>query len=356
MDIATPTHNKIGRLISNLLPMVLAVSFLSLTLLLLTVVAQTTFPEAEVEFFIEERTSQNPLTVGDQLVMRLEVYHPTDSRVSLPQVDRDWGNFRVVQQTSPEEVNNGDGTSTTSKEIVVTVFEPGFYKTLPLVVTHRRPDGEIEELAAPVIQLRVTSIISDPEDIELRDLKEQAALPVAAVWPWVVGGLILVAIIVAAISWAIWWFYLRRRKPDVEEAEIEVRPVTDARPPEVIAYAELARIEQLKLPEQNKIKEHYTLVANCLRQYIENRYQITALEQTTSEINQGLRRQQLPLQQMSNFMNVLTESDLVKFARYQPAQESIASIISRARMVIASTTPKSSREPTVETPTLEKQP
>lgn len=324
---------------------------------MLIAIAQAPFADAEVEFYVDSRTNNDPLTVGDQLTLRLEIAHPAESRVSLPQVDREWGGFHVVEQSSPEAVEHGDGTATTFKNIVVTLFQPGLYKTPDLAVTHRRPDGQIEDLAAPVIMLRVTSVITDSEDIELRDLKEQAYLPVPVIWPWIVGGVVGTVLLLALITWAVWWFYWRRRKKDEEVIETVPPPVIDTRPPEVIAYAELERIQQLGLPKNQQIKEHYSLVSDCMREYVENRYNIPALEQTTTEINHNLRRNELSTSHVSRFMGILSQSDLVKFARYEPTSHDTESLIEKARSAVALTTPAPAEpDPPADSPPLEKSP
>jgi len=320
----------------GLLPIMLALLFLGLSLFALQVVAETPL-EAEVEFYVQSRSSDQPLTVGDQLTFHLVVTHPTGARVALPQVDRAWGNFRVIEQTPPEEVDNNDGSATTSKNIIVTTFQPGYYKTPDLVITHRKPDGTIEELASPVIQLNVSSVITDSEDDELRDLKNQANLAVPSIWLWVLGGVALVIILITLIIGARWWLARRQRKPVIIE-ELLPPPVIDSRPPEVIALAELQRIEAMHLPIQQQWKEHYSLVSACMRQYLENRYKITALEQTTTEINHALRKNSLPIGHVSNLMGILHESDLVKFARYAPNEELAAELIKKAREGVILTT------------------
>ena len=338
----------------GLVPLIWVSMALTLTFNILTVFAQT-LPEVEVEFYIESQTQNldQSRTVGDQLILRLEVVHPDASRVSLPQVGREWGRFHVIGQSAPETVDNGNGWAKTSKDITVTLFEPGFYKTPDLVITHRRPDGMIEDYASPVIQLRVTSVITDEEDAELKELKGQVNLPVPLIWPWVLGAILLGVILVFVAIWVIWWFYLRQRKP-IELAEPVPEVIVDSRPPEVIAYAELDRIIQLSLPEKEKIKEHYSLVSDCMREYAENRYKVPALEQTTYEFNQSMRKKSVPMEHVGNFMSLLRVSDLVKFAKHHPQSNEANDLVNKARSVVTMTTPKESLKQTDPPPNMEK--
>ncbi|MDX1524270.1 MAG: hypothetical protein R3264_21750, partial [Anaerolineae bacterium] len=129
-----------------------------------------------------------------------------------------------------------------------------------------------------------------------------------------------------------------RRRQTGEPVETVPVPIFDPRPPEVIAHAELNRIEALNLPAQRQIKEYYTLVSNCLRRYIEGRYRIPAMEQTTYELRTSFRRNHVAPNDSVGLLKLVTESDYVKFARYQPREEEINSLINKARAVVDATT------------------
>jgi hypothetical protein len=293
--------------------LILYLSVIALTFICFALPAAAQAPDARVKFFITT-PEDKPLTVGDRLTLRLEVTHPNDTQVDLPEVGEQWGVFEVVDQTEPESIDNNDGTATTGKDIVVTLFEPGEFQTPSLVVTHHLPDGTEEELGAPVIPLNITSVLTD--DTELRDLKPQAELPVPPIWPWVIAILLLSMLVIGLLAGLGLWLYHRYRKRAVPA--LAPMPFIDSRPPEVIAYAELDRIEALDLPARNQFKEYYSLVDVCLRRYIEGRYEIPALEQTSTEVRGAFRRSSVLAEIAAEFMEIFLESDLVKFARYVP--------------------------------------
>ncbi|MBN1219820.1 MAG: hypothetical protein JXM69_12900 [Anaerolineae bacterium] len=303
-------------------------------------------PDASVEFFVKSPEPGQPITVGDQITLRLEIKHPRDSRVVLPQLEQQWQGFEVVDQTAPEIVDNGDGMATTGKDIIVTLFAPGEYQTPALSVSHRQPDGSMEELAAPVIPIQVTSVLT--EDVELRDLKAQVNLPVPPMWPWILGGVWLAMVLAVLLTAAGLWVYQRWQNRPIPG--LVTVPFIDTRPPEVIAHAELNRIEALDLPARQQIKEHYILVSDCLRRYIEGRYHLPALEQTTGELRAAFSETEVPLRDVSAFMRLFSQSDLVKFARYLPQADEVYQLIDRARIIVAATTPEPDSEVASPTP------
>jgi hypothetical protein len=170
----------------------------------------------------------------------------------------------------------------------------------------------------------------------LRDIKPQAELPEPALWPLLTGSLLTTLLLTGLLAGTALWLYHRwRTRPTPAELPL---PVIDTRPPEVIALAELDRIEAMNLPAENKLKEHYSLVSNCLRFYIERRYDIPALEQTTTELRTAFRRSTASMKDVAAFMTIFSESDLVKFARYNPPPAEINSLVGRARIVVETTT------------------
>lgn len=304
----------------------------------LTVAMAQSF-DAKVSFFYVPPPDDKPFHVGDRITLRLEVRHPADSAVEMPTLPEGeaWGDFEVVSQSEPEVSRRGDNVAITRKDIVVTLFEPGQYQTPRLLVTHLLTDGTSEELAAPVIQLNIDSVLKE-DDTELRDIKEQATLPVPPIWPWVLLSILVAMPIAGLIAAGGFWLY-HRLKQRGQLIDMPVPVAIDTRPPEVIAYAELDRIEALNLPAKEQFKDHYSLVTECLRRYIEGRYRIPALERTTDELRLTFAHSASIKDQRRKFIDIFSESDLVKFARFKPQLEDAYELIQTARRIIQSTTP-----------------
>jgi hypothetical protein len=321
-------HNKIHLIIFLLTLLLLFFSSLALM--------QAQAVDADVDFFALPAENDKPYYVGDRITLRLEVNHPAGSQVDMYPIEEQWGDFEVIDQTKWQTVQNEDGSATTGKDIVVALFEPGQYQTPSLVVEHRKPDGSVEELGAPVIRLTIDSVLEEG-DTELRDIKPQATLPVPPIWPLIVAIIAVTLLVLGGVLGGGLWLYHRwRQQGMVTELPL---PVIDARPPEVIAYAELDRIERLNLPAHGRMKEHYTLVTDCLRRYIEGRYQIPALDRTTSELREAFRMSSASKDSVRGFINLLMESDLVKFARFLPLREEAYQLINQARELVRVTTP-----------------
>lgn len=323
--------------------------------LLLPIPATAQTIDADVDFYALPHADDKPYYVGDRITLRLEVTHPEGAKVDMFPLEQQWGDFEVVEQTAWKTVSHGNGSVTTGRDIVVTLFTPGQYQTPSLVVEHQKRDGSVEELGAPVIRLNIDSILVEGDN-ELRDIKEQAILPVPPLWPYILAGVVAAFIILGVVIGGGLWYYHRWRHQALG-LELPL-PTIDARPPEVIAYAELDRIDALDLPAAGEIKEHYSLVTDCLRRYIEGRYQIPALDRTSSEIRMAFRALPTSPEGVLEFMNLFTASDLVKFARFRPDMEDAYHVVGKARYIVKITTPipktiDEEDEPTQTTPDVE---
>ena len=311
-------------------------------LLLLLAGCASVEPFAEVGSVAARGTlDRNTITVGDRINYTVQVQHPAGGLVQFPQLDDSWDALTVLDQAQGEPESIGDGQAISTKTYVVTAFAVGQYEVPTLTVTYQPADGRggmtppLLTVAAQTIT--VTSVLTDATGAELRDLKPQATLPADLTWLLWAGGLALAA---ALLALGLVWFMRRRR-----QAQVEFEPVfVDPRPPEQIAYEELARIDGLNLIPRGKLKQHYTLATDCLRDYLERRFDLAALERTTGEIWIEMKVAGVEREPAANVNDVLTEADLVKFAKARPSDDEALSLTGRIRRIVAGTTPEPAPE------------
>jgi hypothetical protein len=79
---------------------------------------------------------------------------------------------------------------------------------------------------------------------------------------------------------------------------------------------------------------HHSAISEIIREYIEKRYQVHALENTTDEIMQSLRFHSIEPNLLAKLNQVLVLSDLVKFAKEKPlANENEMSLMNAVEFV-----------------------
>ena len=106
----------------------------------------------------------------------------------------------------------------------------------------------------------------------------------------------------------------------------------------------LRKISEEKLVEQGLIKEFYEKLSFCLRQYIENRFQLRAPEQTTEEFLEELKKSDvLKTEYKQELKRFLEHCDLVKFAKYRPDNDQINQSLTMAEKFVDNTKSEESR-------------
>lgn len=92
-------------------------------------------------------------------------------------------------------------------------------------------------------------------------------------------------------------------------------------PPHIIAFESLEKLKDKKLLEQDKVKEYYTELTDIVRLYIEQRFQIPALERTSTEIVVSFSGSRIVKgKTLEKLKQILNWADLAKFAKYRPMQ------------------------------------
>lgn len=147
-------------------------------------------------------------------------------------------------------------------------------------------------------------------------------------WRWVA-----LALLVAAIVSLLLWWYLRRRRRKPPPAPVDAMQY---------AEREFNRVERMGLLEAGERGRFVALMVEVLRDYLALRLPGAAPSLTSTELVRYLRsRSDLPVQRLAT---VLTEADLVKFARRPVTAERAREIGHEARAIVREVEQVSARD------------
>ena len=309
------------------------VLFIPLLILLVLLVAGPAAAQSSETTIAVLAAPAGQLTVGDPIELTLSVTHPADSHAIMPELAGEWGPFLVNNQSAPVTQANGDGTESTSQVIDARLFAPGSFTTPPVVIGLTDSAGQISEVLAQPLTVDITSVLVEG-DSELRDIKPQAEMPYVNILLWVLAALIM-ALLVGVVLLIV--RHLRARR---------ALAAMDNRLPHEVALDEFDRIEDLQLPDAGLFKEHYTLVSDTLRIYMEKRVNVPMMERTTAEIQEGLKQTNLEPSISGHLLSILDVSDLVKFSKFSPEAASAYGIVTSARQIVQATIPVVEEEDT----------
>jgi hypothetical protein len=144
-----------------------------------------------------------------------------------------------------------------------------------------------------------------------------------------------ILVVVALAIWGI-FIWMKKKKAHVGIVE-EVTPELPIHQ-EFLTLLDAIKAKQLWL--KGNIKQHHTEISDAIRNYIAKRYAINALELTSTQTLNLLRRERIAPEQKEKLKMLLTLSDLVKFAKEQPTPEENERLIDDAKAFILSTKPR----------------
>ena len=270
--------------------------------------------------------SLGEITVGLPVSIAIEVSHPATTQIVFPRIEPEWDDVFELRGSPQVSSQERDGRLVTTKTFEVVAFRPGEHETPPLIVTVLSPDNPPLDQSAGLLNLNVVPVLAEDED-ELMDIRGQAEmrpeldfgdLAAPSNWPWIVGALALIGL----VGWGL-YILLRPRIPE----PVVINPYE-------VAIAELDRIEELGLPAAGRFKEHYTLIADVIRTYLEGEFGIPALDRTTSEIQAEIRGTDIPDDGAVEMRWLFVDCDIIKFTGLEPDEYEAGLMVGRAREIL----------------------
>jgi hypothetical protein len=265
--------------------------------------------------------------LGDRIIVHVDVFH-TPGLTLQPLVGDSLAGFTVLGQSGVQKLTD----STARAEFVLAKYDSGD-ATIPSMPFMFFLPGDTASHYAHTNELQVTITTVPPDTTQdIKDLRPIMSLPLAWEDIGLYGGILLVVLALAFFGYRSW----KKRKA----AKGDDGYVPPPRPAHAIAIEELGALKAKKLWQAGHVKEYYSELTEILRRYFENRYAMPALEETTDEIMEGLRKLRPGAELLHSTESVLRMADLVKFAKHTPsmseheqAMEAVYVFVDRTKIV-----------------------
>lgn len=271
------------------------------------------------------------ILIGEQAVINLKVIAPKDQTIYFPVYEKDIVEGLEVLTMLPSDTLIENNVATMNFRYLVTSFDSTLYHVENIPVF----DGTDTifsnsfglKVISPVLKDSTVAYLEklntgQTDSIDFKQLQLYDIKPIQKpefVWTdylwvlWIILGVVVLVLLVALII-----IMVMRKK---NKGYFFTPPVV--LPPHVRALKELDKIKQSKIWQQNREKEFYTSVTDVLRKYILERFNINALEMTSSEIIDKVKNNsQIESDSaVDNLQQVLQLADMVKFAKQKPLQD-----------------------------------
>lgn len=245
--------------------------------------------------------------IGTEFKLSLKTNVDTLSKVKFPE-SKFFGALEVLESYKVDTVKKGDRYELI-KKYGLTQFDSGKYTIprIPIIINGKTVYSD--SLAIEISDVKVDTLKQ-----KMFDIKDIATVksPMGNWW-------IYVLVVIGLIGLGFLIFYLLKNRKPKAKAEVIVYKT-----PIEKATTLLQQLESKELWQKGAVKDYYSELTDIVRNYIEEEIKIPAMESTTSELIEGLRKAakqkklKLSNDTVENLEKVLQQADLVKFAKVTP--------------------------------------
>jgi hypothetical protein len=135
-----------------------------------------------------------------------------------------------------------------------------------------------------------------------------------------------------AVLWLLFWWISRRK-------QIRLRSRSIGLLPHELALKKLGVLSQKAMWRNGAVKEHCAELTFILREYLEKRYEVPALESTSEELLSRLKATDFPMELRPDLENIFSQANLAKFAKAIPPEDFYLYSLDFAQALVTQTIP-----------------
>ncbi|MDD3005636.1 MAG: hypothetical protein PHH66_12110, partial [Flavobacterium sp.] len=277
------------------------------------------------------------IKIGSQFNLTLKASVNANDKVVFPNA-KNFGALEVLESYPIDTIKNNSQYELI-KKYGLTQFDSGRYLIPKLIVKINQKDFLTDSLSIVVNNVKVDTTKQQMYDIKNIIATEEE--PSSEWWKL----LVLLALIIAS-GFASYFIVKKLQKGKVKEEEFFASPIEKA-----IAY--LQNLDKKQLVQKGDVKEYYSEMTDIARTYIEESIHIPAMESTSSELLDSLKKaisekkMFVNREELDKFRQVLENADLVKFAKSKPLQfeiEKDKSIVDKFLLIVDKALPRTEEQ------------
>jgi hypothetical protein len=265
--------------------------------------------------------SAGPFYIGDLIPVTLSVESRTGVTYPMPDpVETNSRAFQIKEKSKPVYEHRRDGLIL-KLHFLVTAWETGSFTIPAFKVDYQYQSKPAGFFTISGRKITVSSTLPPNKTneqllkLDVKGLKGPVGLPprYQILW-WFLAGIVLLIFVILLVK------VLRKMAAQKGPEFLPGSVITE--PAHLIALRRLEAIRKANYLANRDFKTYYSELSECVREYMENRFQIRALEMTTEEFLTYLSTShRLKPEYEMILKDFLNSSDLVKFAKHLPLLE-----------------------------------
>jgi len=276
------------------------------------------------------------IRLGEHARLSLEWTVPMDGETRRHDIRDSLGEeLELIRSEAVDTLMVGADSLTLREVHVITSWDDGYHPIRPVSYQHVvSQDTLTMESRAILLEVMDEEVVLEEGIRDIRPI-----IPVSrSLWEimvWVLLGAALV--IVAYLLYH--WLSKRQTGGEIPSTAKKQENV----PPHIAAISGLETLRRKQLWRDGKFKQHHIELTGILRTYISKRFGIAAQEMTTGEILQALQSLSGDEDAIGLLSDILQESDMVKFAKYNPEMDRHEAAIEQALAFVSQTLPETNK-------------
>jgi hypothetical protein len=281
-------------------------------------------PEGEPQVVVNAHLEPAAVKLGEPFDLVIELQRPSGETFELPSDIR--GADVEVLATPQRALREQGGAIVETLRLKLAAYKLRDAHT-PAIRLRSSRGRDLEVAALPIKVVRAI----DAEAVKEGPAEAQAPIALERFDERPIALLVALAL----LGLAAWGFaVLDRRRPALPE---RLRPAAPERPYDQVALERLAQLERSPLIAQGDLEQFVDQVVDVMRWYLGKRYALGALDMTSSELVQALRRVLDANLEPAAIDRILADADLVKFARAPTTTQACAQLVQSIRALILAT-------------------
>ena len=269
---------------------------------------------AQAQVTLKAELDTPHIRLGEPIKLTIIATYPEDVEVLWPTWEDQIEPFHIIEDGALQKEEYLDGYRD-EKELTITAFDTGFQVLPPVAVEYRkRGETRTDSIATEPALVRVDYVEVDTSQA-FKPIKPPQTVPRHwTEWAWMAAipvGLILLGLL------GFWLYrkYKNRPEPPPKEEFVPERAAHE------VALEKLDELKKEELWQQGEVKTYQDRVSDIVREYIEARWGVPALEYTTDEVHQAFARIPIARELVRMLIELLERADLAKFAKGEPLPE-----------------------------------
>ena len=315
--------------------MVKRVAFIFLLLLNTALFAQ--------DIRVKASTDTTTYKVGDYINYTLRIEYDKSIGI-IPPLIKDSLKTADIIKLDTAVTTEENGRMVTLIKAVLSKYDSAVVSIPPIAIKYRTLKSPGEKLSVNDSTLK--TILSYPVTVfvhtlqvnpqaEIKDVKDPVKVPL----PWMLILLwVAVAVVVLGVALFLWLRYKRNKANRV------VAPPKVILPAHVQALAALTELDKKQLWQKGMVKEYHSEITEIIRAYFERKFDLRALELTTTEVNLQLKEKSGAANIIDITVDFLNNADLVKFAKFKPENSVNSEMMKQALEIVNRTADQTPQE------------